>query len=69
MSNYPSRIVCLTEEPTKVLYALGEEHRADLDGLRVVRRRHVGYPNAHHARAATPFLSRPPARPTGFGKV
>jgi iron complex transport system substrate-binding protein len=23
----PSRIVCLTEEPTEVLYALGEEHR------------------------------------------
>ena len=25
--NFPSRIVCLTEEPTEVLYALGEEHR------------------------------------------
>ncbi|WP_430388081.1 cobalamin-binding protein [Dyella sp. 20L07] len=25
--HYPSRIVCLTEEPTEVLYALGEEHR------------------------------------------
>ena len=24
---YPSRIVCLTEEPTEVLYALGEEQR------------------------------------------
>ena len=24
---YPERIVCLTEEPTEVLYALGEEHR------------------------------------------
>jgi iron complex transport system substrate-binding protein len=24
---YPQRIVCLTEEPTEVLYALGEEHR------------------------------------------
>ncbi len=24
---YPSRIVCLTEEPTEVLYALGEDHR------------------------------------------
>ncbi|WP_199096754.1 cobalamin-binding protein [Dyella sp. ASV21] len=24
---YPSRIVCLTEEPTEVLYALGEERR------------------------------------------
>lgn len=24
---YPHRIVCLTEEPTEVLYALGEEHR------------------------------------------
>lgn len=24
---YPTRIVCLTEEPTEVLYALGEEHR------------------------------------------
>jgi iron complex transport system substrate-binding protein len=24
---HPSRIVCLTEEPTEVLYALGEEHR------------------------------------------
>ncbi len=24
---YPRRIVCLTEEPTEVLYALGEEHR------------------------------------------
>ena len=23
----PGRIVCLTEEPTEVLYALGEEHR------------------------------------------
>jgi iron complex transport system substrate-binding protein len=27
MSRYPDRIVCLTEEPTEVLYALGEEHR------------------------------------------
>ena len=27
MSQYPQRIVCLTEEPTEVLYALGEEHR------------------------------------------
>ena len=26
-SIYPERIVCLTEEPTEVLYALGEEHR------------------------------------------
>jgi iron complex transport system substrate-binding protein len=24
---YPKRIVCLTEEPTEVLYALGEQHR------------------------------------------
>jgi iron complex transport system substrate-binding protein len=24
---YPQRIVCLTEEPTEVLYALGEQHR------------------------------------------
>ncbi|MEO7337741.1 MAG: ABC transporter substrate-binding protein, partial [Caldimonas sp.] len=27
MDHYPRRIVCLTEEPTEVLYALGEEHR------------------------------------------
>src|SRR3954471_1786299 len=26
-SGYPERIVCLTEEPTEVLYALGEERR------------------------------------------
>src|SRR5229473_3902571 len=26
-SRYPSRIVCLTEEPTEVLYALGQEDR------------------------------------------
>ena len=25
--NYPQRIVCLTEEPTEVLYSLGEDHR------------------------------------------
>jgi iron complex transport system substrate-binding protein len=25
--SFPQRIVCLTEEPTEVLYALGEEHR------------------------------------------
>ncbi len=25
--HYPQRIVCMTEEPTEVLYALGEEHR------------------------------------------
>lgn len=25
--HYPQRIVCLTEEPTEVLYALGEDHR------------------------------------------
>ncbi|HET9749607.1 MAG TPA: cobalamin-binding protein [Casimicrobiaceae bacterium] len=25
--SFPARIVCLTEEPTEVLYALGEEHR------------------------------------------
>ncbi len=27
MGSVPNRIVCLTEEPTEVLYALGEEHR------------------------------------------
>ena len=27
MAGYPERIVCLTEEPTEVLYALGEERR------------------------------------------
>ena len=27
MDAYPQRIVCLTEEPTEVLYALGEDHR------------------------------------------
>jgi iron complex transport system substrate-binding protein len=27
MATYPQRIVCMTEEPTEVLYALGEEHR------------------------------------------
>jgi len=27
MSTFPQRIVCLTEEPTEVLYALGEEQR------------------------------------------
>src|SRR5690242_20795143 len=27
MDAYPQRIVSLTEEPTEVLYALGEEHR------------------------------------------
>jgi len=27
MDNFPQRIVCLTEEPTEVLYALGEDHR------------------------------------------
>ena len=27
MAAYPERIVCMTEEPTEVLYALGEEHR------------------------------------------
>jgi iron complex transport system substrate-binding protein len=27
LSAYPERIVCLTEEPTEVLYALGEEQR------------------------------------------
>jgi iron complex transport system substrate-binding protein len=26
-TRYPSRIICLTEEPTEVLYALGEEER------------------------------------------
>ena len=26
-AQFPERIVCLTEEPTEVLYALGEEHR------------------------------------------
>ena len=26
-AGYPERIVCLTEEPTEVLYALGEQHR------------------------------------------
>jgi iron complex transport system substrate-binding protein len=26
-AGYPERIVCMTEEPTEVLYALGEEHR------------------------------------------
>lgn len=25
--SYPSRIVCLTEEPTEILYALGQSHR------------------------------------------
>lgn len=35
-SAYPKRIVCLTEEPTEVLYALGEEHRiAGISGFTV----------------------------------
>src|ERR1700743_2599369 len=33
---FPSRIVCLTEEPTEVLYLLGEEHRiAGISGYTV----------------------------------
>ncbi len=33
---YPKRIVCLTEEPTEVLYAIGEEHRiAGISGFTV----------------------------------
>lgn len=33
---FPTRIVCLTEEPTEVLYALGEEHRiAGISGFTV----------------------------------
>lgn len=33
---FPNRIVCLTEEPTEVLYALGEEHRiAGISGFTV----------------------------------
>ncbi len=39
----PQRIVCLTEEPTEVLYALGEEHRiAGISGftVRPARARH-----------------------------
>jgi iron complex transport system substrate-binding protein len=27
LERFPTRIVCLTEEPTEVLYALGQEHR------------------------------------------
>jgi iron complex transport system substrate-binding protein len=27
MSRFPERIICLTEEPTEVLYAIGEQHR------------------------------------------
>lgn len=34
--HYPQRIVCLTEEPTEVLYALGEDHRiAGISGFTV----------------------------------
>jgi iron complex transport system substrate-binding protein len=37
---YPSRIVCLTEEPTEVLYALGEERRiVGISGFTVRPRR------------------------------
>jgi iron complex transport system substrate-binding protein len=36
MPAYPQRIVCLTEEPTEVLYALGEAHRiAGISGFTV----------------------------------
>ncbi len=36
MDAFPHRIVCLTEEPTEVLYALGEEHRiAGISGFTV----------------------------------
>jgi ABC-type hemin transport system substrate-binding protein len=27
IASYPTRLICLTEEPTEVLYALGQEHR------------------------------------------
>ena len=27
IASYPTRLICLTEEPTEVLYALGEQHR------------------------------------------
>jgi len=40
---YPQRIVCLTEEPTEVLYLLGEEHRiVGISGftVRLARARH-----------------------------
>ena len=34
---FPKRIVCLTEEPTEVLYALGEADRIVADPQEVVR--------------------------------
>src|SRR5947207_5276065 len=43
MSAFPERIVCLTEEPTEVLYALGEQHRiVGISGFT------VRPPNARH---------------------
>ena len=39
-ARFPERIVCLTEEPTEVLYALGEEHRiVGISGFTVRPRR------------------------------
>ena len=41
----PRRIVCLTEEPTEVLYALGEQDRAQRRP-RIERRRRDGHGGA-----------------------
>ncbi len=70
---YPSRIVCLTEEPTEVLYLLGEQHRiVGISGFTVrppIARREKPKVSAFTSAKIAPILALEPDLVIGFSDI
>jgi iron complex transport system substrate-binding protein len=70
---YPSRIVCLTEEPTEVLYLLGEQHRiVGISGFTVRppgARREKPKVSAFTSARIAPILALEPDLVIGFSDI
>lgn len=73
MSPYPQRIVCLTEEPTEVLYALGEQDRiVGISGFTVrpiQARREKPRVSAFTSAKIAPILALQPDLVVGFSDI
>ena len=73
MSTLPERIICLTEEPTEVLYALGEQHRiVGISGFTVrppAARRDKPKVSAFTSAKIAPILALKPDLAIGFSDI
>ena len=73
MNGYPERIVCLTEEPTEVLYALGEQHRiVGISGFTVrppAARREKPKVSAFTSAKIEPIIALKPDLVIGFSDI